>query len=51
MSIEENPVGVTDVLATLCAAMGIPPETENTSSSGRPIKIVDGGEVVSELFS
>lgn len=41
-TIEENPVGVTDVLATVCSALGVPPETENESNSGRPIKIVDG---------
>ena len=33
--------GVTDVLATLCAALGVDPTTENTSNTGRPIKIVD----------
>jgi hypothetical protein len=42
MNIEEDPVEVTDVLATLCAALGVPPETENTSNTGRPIKIVEG---------
>jgi hypothetical protein len=42
MGIEENPVEVTDVLATLCTALGVPPETENDSNTGRPIKIVDG---------
>ena len=26
----------------LCTALGVPPETENTSNTGRPIKIVDG---------
>jgi uncharacterized protein (DUF1501 family) len=41
MSIEEDPVGVTDVLATLCTALGVDPTTENTSNTGRPIKIVD----------
>jgi hypothetical protein len=41
MNIEENPVGVSDVLATLCAALGVPPETENMSNTGRPIKLVD----------
>ena len=40
--IEEDPVEVTDVLATLCTALGVPPETENDSNTGRPIKIVDG---------
>jgi hypothetical protein len=42
MTIEENPVEVTDVLATLCQALGVPPETENMSNSGRPIKVVEG---------
>jgi hypothetical protein len=41
MAIEEDPVGVTDVLATLCAALGVDPTTENTSNTGRPIKIVE----------
>ena len=45
MNIEEDPVDVTDVLATLCAALGVPPETENMSNTGRPIKIVDGSPV------
>jgi hypothetical protein len=42
MDIEENKVEVTDVLATLCAALGVPPETENNANTGRPIKIVNG---------
>jgi hypothetical protein len=42
MGIEEDPVDVADVLATLCTALGVPPETENNSNTGRPIKIVDG---------
>jgi hypothetical protein len=42
MNIEEDPVEVTDVLATLCAALGVDPETENTSNTGRPIKLVEG---------
>jgi hypothetical protein len=41
MAIEEDPVGVTDVLSTLCSALGVDPTTENTSNTGRPIKIVD----------
>jgi hypothetical protein len=42
MRIEEGEVGVTEVLATLCAALGVSPDTENTSNTGRPIKVVDG---------
>jgi len=42
MNIEEDPVEVTDVLATICAALGVDPELENTSNTGRPIKLVEG---------
>jgi uncharacterized protein (DUF1501 family) len=49
-TIEENPVGVTDVLATLCSAMGVPPETENASNTGRPIKLVEG-DPIKQLLS
>jgi hypothetical protein len=45
MAIEEDAVEVTDVLATICAALGVPPETENQSNTGRPIKIVDGSPI------
>jgi hypothetical protein len=36
---------VTDVLATLCSALGVPAETENISNTGRPIKIVEGASI------
>jgi uncharacterized protein (DUF1501 family) len=44
MNIEEEPIGVTHVLATLCAALGVSPDTENTSNTGRPIKLVSGDD-------
>ena len=49
MTIEENQVDVTDVLATLSAALGVPPETENMSNTGRPIKVVDGRPIAQLL--
>jgi uncharacterized protein (DUF1501 family) len=42
MHVEEGETSVTDVLATLCTALGVAPETQNMSTSGRPIAIVDG---------
>lgn len=42
MTIEENPVDATDVLATLCEALGIDPSTEEYSASGRPFPVIDG---------
>jgi hypothetical protein len=49
MTIEEDPVEVTDVLATLCSALGVPADTENISNTGRPIKIVDGSPIAKLL--
>ena len=43
--VEENPSTVTDVLATLCSALGVDPATQNMSTSGRPIAIVEGSPI------
>ena len=42
MHVEEGEANVTDVLATLCTALGVAPETQNMSTSGRPLALVDG---------
>jgi hypothetical protein len=42
MTVEEGQVGIGDVLATLCAALGVPPEHENITPSDRPIKLAEG---------
>jgi uncharacterized protein (DUF1501 family) len=47
--IQDRPVTVPDFFATLYRAMGINPAKENTAA-GRPLKIVDGGVPVKELF-
>ncbi|MCS6851661.1 MAG: DUF1501 domain-containing protein [Gemmataceae bacterium] len=49
--IKERPVTVPDLFCTFCQALKINPRKENLSSIGRPIKIVDGGQAVQELFS
>jgi hypothetical protein len=41
-TVEENPTAIGDVLATLCAALGVPPETENVTPEERPIVIAEG---------
>jgi hypothetical protein len=41
MEVTERPVGVPDFLATVCKALGIDPEKQNTSNVGRPIRIAD----------
>jgi hypothetical protein len=41
---------VPDVLATLCAAVGVDPEEKNVSEQGRPIKIAEG-KVIREIVA
>jgi hypothetical protein len=40
-TVEERLVGVPDLLATVCLALGIDPLKENMSNVGRPIRIVE----------
>jgi hypothetical protein len=39
--VEDRPVGVPDLLATVCRALGMDHEKQNPSNVGRPIRIVD----------
>lgn len=45
MHVEEDKTDVGEVLATLCSALGVPPDTENMSNAGRPIPIVDDSPI------
>ncbi len=49
--VQSRPVKVPDLFCTFCHALQINPRKENISSLNRPVKIVDGGEAVKELFS
>lgn len=49
--VVERPVKVPDLYQSFCQSLKIDPSTENMSSIGRPITIVEGGEPVTELFS
>ncbi|HUY33654.1 MAG TPA: DUF1501 domain-containing protein [Pirellulales bacterium] len=48
--VAERPVKVEDLFRTFYKSLGIDSDKENMSPIGRPIKIVEGGAVVSELF-
>jgi hypothetical protein len=41
MAVEERPVSVPDLLATVATALGIDPKTQNPSNVGRPIRFVE----------
>jgi len=49
-TVEDRPVNVADLFQTFCKSLDINPAGENIAPNGRPIKIVDGGQPVSELF-
>jgi hypothetical protein len=49
-TVTDRPVTVADLFSTFCHALGIDPGKENDTPIGRPVKIVDGGSVVTELF-
>jgi hypothetical protein len=49
--VVERPVMIPDLFRSIYHTLDIDPDYENMSGIGRPIKIIDGGEVVSELFS
>lgn len=49
MKVEEKPTAIGDVLATLCEALGVPPDTENMAMGERPIKIAEGTPIAELL--
>ena len=51
MEVDQEPISVEDLFQTMCHAIGLNPADELTSPSGRPLKIVDGGNLITGLFS
>lgn len=49
--VKDRPVSVQDLFCTFCKGLGINPRKENLGPLNRPIKIVDGGKPVDELFA
>jgi hypothetical protein len=49
VEVTDRPVTVSDLFRTIYTTLGIDADHENMSRIGRPIKLVDGGEVVREL--
>ena len=50
VEVAERPVTVPDLFCTFCQALGIDPRSETESNVGRPIKIVEHGKPVREVF-
>ena len=50
VSVTDRPVGVRDLFVTFCQVLAIDPKKEYLTTDRRPVKIVDGGKVIHELF-
>ena len=50
VEVTDRPVLVSDLFRTIYTTLGIDADHENMSRIGRPIKIVDGGQVIKELL-
>jgi hypothetical protein len=51
VDIVDQPVGVMDLVGSMTKAMGIKLDTQYTTPRGRPIKVVDGGKPIPQLFA
>lgn len=50
MDVEDRPVSVPDLFATLYHLFGVNPDKHYTAPGGRPLKILEAGTVVKELL-
>lgn len=51
VDVVDRPISVQDLCVSFCRVLGINPRDEYHTTDARPIKLVDGGEVIPELFS
>jgi hypothetical protein len=50
VDVVERPIAVPDLFCTFCQALGMDPRRENQSNVGRPLKVVEHGAAVAEVF-
>jgi hypothetical protein len=50
IKVTDRPVGVSDLFVTFCKILGMDPREEYFTDQDQPLKLVEGGEVISELF-
>jgi uncharacterized protein (DUF1501 family) len=46
---KDRPVSPQDLMATVFHVLGLPPDLHFTDQAGRPVPMIDGGQVISEL--
>jgi len=50
VKVTDRPISVPDLFVTFCQILGMDPRSEYFSEQNQPLKLVDGGEVIKELF-
>ena len=50
VSVKDRPVGVSDLFVTFCHVLGMDPHEEYVTDLQQPLKLVESGELVKELF-
>lgn len=50
IGIKSDPISVPDLFSSICKSLDINASKENMSPIGRPLKIVDGGKPIEQLF-
>lgn len=50
IDVTDRPISVADLCQTFCHVLGMKPDEEYRTSDNRPIKLVEGGAVIRELF-
>lgn len=50
VKVSDRPVGVQDLFVTFCHVLGINPHDEYITDQQQPLKLVEGGELIKELF-
>ena len=50
VKVTDRPIGVPDLFVTFCHVLGMDPHDEYFTDQDQPLKLVEGGEVIKELF-
>jgi Protein of unknown function (DUF1501) len=50
VKVTDRPIGVPDLFVTFCKILGLDPHSEYYTEQNQPLKLVEGGEAIKELF-
>jgi hypothetical protein len=50
VKVTDRPVGVQDLFVSFCRVLDLEPAEEHVTTDQRPVKLVEGGKVIRELF-